>query len=330
MSTKLKPLKIGNIQVDLPVTLASLAGYSDLPYRTICRQMGAQYCGTEMMLDRLLLAKGRWRSRMLHSDEGDHPLSGQLVGNEPDVMAAAAVELCKLGFDVIDLNFACPVKKALRRRRGGWMMREPDLAGEIVRAVIAAVDRPVTLKLRRSFSEADESNDAFWQIAESAFDSGAAAICVHGRSVEARYTGLANWEFIASVKRRFSDRTVMGSGDALTPADAIAMMDQTCVDGVIAARGVIGNPWFFQQVRDISQGRQPYQPTIAQQRKVICEHFRLACEFYGSKKGPRVMRKFGIKYSRMHTTPKKLRLAYINVKTPEQWNAVLEEFYADK
>ena len=209
-------------------------------------------------------------------------------------------------------------------------MREPEQAGEIVRAVLAAADRPVTLKLRRAFKEADESNDAFWRIAESAFDAGAAAICVHPRSVEAKYTGQADWGFLASVKQHFSDRTVIGSGDVLSPAAALEMIDLTGVNAVIVARGALGNPWFFRQVRDLAAGRPPHQPTIAQQRKLICEHFALACDFYGPEKGSRIMRKFGIKYSRMHTTPKKLRLAFVNVKKPEHWDAVMDEFYTDQ
>ena len=148
----LKPLRIGEIEIGLPVVLAALAGYSDLAYRRICRRLGAPYCATEMMLDRMLLQPGRQQRRMARIEPADHPVAGQLVGNHPDEMAAAAKALEEMGFDVIDLNFACPVRKALGRTRGGFLMSEPDQAVAITRAVCAVAQKPVTLKLRQKAS----------------------------------------------------------------------------------------------------------------------------------------------------------------------------------
>lgn len=329
MSAELKAFRIGDVQIDLPVVLGALAGYSDPPYRLICRGLGAPMCSTEMMLDRCLLVKSRKLPRPLQISDRDHPIAGQIIGNDPETMARAATVLCDRGFDVIDLNFACPVQKVLRRRRGGALLKDPELAVEITRAVIAASDRPVTLKLRPSFRDTDAECSAFRHIAEGAFDAGAAAICIHARSVEAKYTGKADWEFIAAVKRRFADKTIIGSGDVLTPQAALDMLDRTSVDAVSVARGALGNPWFFRQVRDLSAGREPYRPSLAEQRRVMADHFARAADFYGPKRGPRIMRKFGIKYARMHAAPKKLRMAFVAVKSAEDWSAVLGTFYED-
>jgi nifR3 family TIM-barrel protein len=327
MTLELHPLKIGSLTIPSPVVLAALAGYSDHPYRMICRRLGAPYCATEAMLDRQMLLDGKLRRRLVHLTDEDHPIAGQIMGNDPAVMAASARELCLMGFDVVDLNFACPVRKVLSRRRGGWMMSQPDRVIEITRAVAAVVDRPLTLKLRRAFQTADQVHDAFWRIAEAAFDAGVAAICVHGRSVEQKYTGKADWEFIASVKRRFAGRTILGSGDILTPADAIAMLRQTGVDGVTLARGVIGNPWMFRQVADLAAGRLPYRPNLDEQRQLLADHFDAVCRLFGTRRGPKIIRKFSIKYARMHPTPHKVRLAFIGVQTRQQWQAVLDEYY---
>ena len=322
---KYPPFKIGNIEIDFPVVLAPLAGYSDLAYRRVSRSLGAPYCTTEMMLDRCVSINGKQQITLLAMGEGDAPLAAQLVGNDPQTMAGAAREICKKGFDVVDLNFACPVHKALKRRRGGWLMQEPRKVVEIVRAVIDAADRPVTLKVRQKNKIADD-NSNFWHLAEGAYDAGAKAITVHARSVEQKYTGQADWGFIREVKQHFADWTVIGSGDVLTPPDALRMIDETCVDAVTVARGVLGNPWFFLQARAIAADKEPIQPDLTEQRRVMTVHFAEAEKLYGQK-APAIMRKFGIKYARMHPHPKRVRMAFVNVKTPEDWFAVLDEFY---
>jgi nifR3 family TIM-barrel protein len=326
MAEELKPFQIGDVQVAGPVVLAALAGYSDLAYRRICRQMGAPLCATEMMLDRSLLTRGKLQTRLVASDEDDHPVVGQIVGNDPETMGEAGRILDDRGFDVIDLNFACPVRKALRRRRGGWLMSDPARAVAISRAVVDAVSRPVTLKLRRRFADGD-TDENFWQIARGALDVGVAGLCVHARSVEQKYGGRADWSFIREVRQAFPDATIMGSGDVRDAASAIDMLRQTGVDAVTAARGAIGNPWIFRQVEDLAAGREPYHPTLQEQAEVMLEHMAGSVALYGPKKGSAHMRKFGIKYARMHHHPKQLRMAFVNVKRPEQWHEVLRHRY---
>jgi tRNA-dihydrouridine synthase B len=328
MANALKPLRIGTVTVDFPVVLAALAGYTDLPYRLICRSCSAPYTATEAMLDRQVLIDGRLRKRMVRLDPADHPVAGQIMGNDPETMAEAARTLSAMGFDVIDLNFACPVRKVISRKRGGAVMREPALALDIVRAVTEAVPgRPVTLKLRRAFLEADERREMFWTIARGAFEAGVAAICVHGRSVEQKYRGRADWDFLAAVKHEFPDRTIIGSGDVHAAADALRMMAETGVDGVAAARGAIGNPWLFEQARDLAAGRPPRRPALDEQRELIYRHFGFACEAYDPRRGLRILRHFCLQYARMHPRRTELRNALVAVRTEAEWRAVIDSFY---
>ena len=362
--SELKPFRIGGIAVSPPVMLSPMAGYTDLPYRLLCRRMGCPYTTTEMMLDRLVLLKGKLQVRMLAISDEDHPSAGQITGNEPDVMAAAAESLCEHGFDAVDLNFACPVRKALARQRGGAILQKPALAGQIVRAVVAASGKPVTIKLRRGFAEEEieeeeeeeateggtpsgregkmpspragetpatqmsaAPSDDFWAIAEEAFAGGAAAITVHARTVEARYHGRADWDFLAAVKQRFPDRTVIGSGDVTSAEAALDMIRRTGVDGAAVARGALGNPWIFRQLKDLLAGRPPYRPPLQEVREVMEGHFAAAIELYGPLRGPRIMRKHAIKYSRMHPRAKAVRGAMASVKNAEQWRMVLDAHY---
>jgi len=327
MTVELTPFHIGSVEIAQPVVLAALSGYSDLPYRRICRRLGAAFCATEMLLDRSIRLSGKLQRRLLTLCDEDHPIAGQLIGHDPREMADAAALLCRKGFDVIDLNFGCPMRKALARGRGGALMDDPARALAITRAVKDAIDRPLTLKLRSSFRQAASPPDDFWRIAEGAFDAGVAAICVHARSVEARYTGKADWQFLAEVKRRFAGRTVIGSGDVRRPADALRMLAETGVDAVSAARGALGNPWFFRQVADLAAGRKPHEPDLSEQREALKSQFAGACEVYGPERCSRIMRKHGIKYSHLHPTPKKVRMAFVEVKCPDDWQKVLDEYY---
>jgi len=329
LTPSLKPLSIGGLEVGFPVTLGALAGYSDLPYRLLCRSLGAPYCVTEAMLDRQVLAQGRMKKRLVATDPSDHPVGGQIMGHEPEVMAQAAAALDAMGFDVVDLNFACPVRKVVSRGRGGALMKEPEAALTIVRAVIEAVPhKPVTLKLRRAFHEDGRTAEDFWRIARGAFEAGASALSVHARTVERKYSGRADWGFLAALKREFPDRTILGSGDVMKPADALRMIEETGVDGVLAARGAIGNPWFFRQARDLAAGREPYLPPLDEQREMIERHYGLLCEFYGQGRGFKKIVHTCLQYAKLHPRRTDLRNALVAAKTEERWRAVLDAFYA--
>jgi nifR3 family TIM-barrel protein len=329
-----RPLSIGGVEIGFPVVQAALSGYSDWAMRVIARRMGAPYTLCEVMLDQFLIEGAHTkknRGRMRVTDE-EHPVGGQLMGANPEDFGPAALRLVAAGFDVIDINFGCPVKKVLGRCRGGYHLSQPEVALDIVARVRDAVPPqiPVTIKMRRGIDDSAQSRERFYTIFDGAFERGAAAITVHGRTVEQRYIGPSRWEFLREVKRHAGPRTVLGSGDLFTPQDCIAMIRETGVDGVTAARGAIGNPWIFGHARAIAEGRPcPRPPSLFEQRDVIREHYSLAEQIYGPEVCGRQMRKFGIKYSRLHPQSLEVRDAFVAVRRREEWEAVLERFYTE-
>ena len=329
----LADLRIGNVEIGFPVVQAALSGYSDWPMRVTARRLGAPYTLCEVMLDQFLL-KVKLRKRTQHflylTDE-EHPVGGQLMGAEPEQFAAGATRLVQAGFDVIDINFGCPVKKVVGRCRGGFHLSQPDVALDIIRRTRDAVPAriPVTVKMRRGIDDTAESRDKFYAILDGAFLSGVAAVTVHARTVRQRYDGASQWSFLAEVKRHLGQRTVLGSGDLFSAQACLDMIRQTGVDGVTVARGAIGNPWIFQQVRALAAGRPLPLPTVHQQRDVIREHYRLAEQLYGERHCGPLMRKFGIKYSVSHPQHEQVRTAFIKIRSRHDWEAVLQQWYAE-
>ena len=327
------PLHLGPVVLDSPLLQAALAGYSDLPMRVLARRHGASYALGEVLLDRFVTEVGTNRrnlARLAVADD-EHPVGGQLMGANPDDFAPATRRLVAAGYDVIDINFGCPVKKVLGRCRGGYLLGVPDTALEIVQRVRDAAPShvPVTLKMRRGLDDAAESEDRFWTIFDGAFARGVAAVTVHGRTVRQRYVGPADWTFLARVKRHAGTRTVIGSGDLFSAAACVAMLRETGVDGVSVARGAIGNPWIFAQARALLDGSPPPPPpTILEQRAVLRDHWRLAADLHGVGLAGRGMRKFAIKYARLHPERLAVRDAFVAVKTDADWHAVLDRFYA--
>jgi nifR3 family TIM-barrel protein len=329
----LPQLKIGPVTLDFPVVQAPLSGYSDWPMRVIARRLGAAYTVCEVMLDQFILnvTKGRKAKRFLRVTDEEHPCGAQLMGAEPEQFAPAALKLVAAGFDVIDLNFACPVKKVLGRCRGGFLLSDPETALSIVARVrdILPPNIPLTVKMRRGMDDSPESRDRFFTIFDGAFRLGAVAVTVHGRTVRQRYEGLSSREFLREVKQHAGERTVIGSGDLFCAQDCLDLFEQTGVDGISIARGAIGNPWIFQQVRALAAGVVLPPPSLHQQREVIAEHYRLSEEMYGPSHCGRVMRKFGIKYSRLHPQALDVRAAFVAVTRPNDWRVVLDRWYAD-
>lgn len=325
-----KPLSIGPIRLEMPVVQAALSGYSDAAMRRIARRMGAPYTLCEVLLEKFVLTKGKKTQRLMRLSEEEHPVGGQLMGSDPEAFGLAAKKLVEHGFDVIDINFGCPVKKVLGRCRGGYHLSQPEVALEIVQRVREAVPPqiPVSVKMRRGIDDSEASREKFFSIFAGAFDSGVAAITVHGRTVEQRYIGPSRWEFLKELKQTFPDKTILGSGDLFSAQDCLDMMKFTGVDGVTAARGAIGYPWIFRDAAALLRGEPlPAPPSVLEQGEVIAEHYRLAEEVYPPQVSGRIMRKFGIKYAQLHPQTKQVRDAFIAVKNPGQWQQVLAEWY---
>ena len=334
MPPSLPHLRLGSLTIDFPVVLAAMSGYTDWPTRRIARRFGAGLTISEVLLDRFVLSvtRGKKAKRYLRVTEEDHPVGAQLMGSEPEEVARAAVKLVEAGFDLIDVNFGCPVKKVVSKCRGGHLLTDPDRALEIVARVRDAVppEIPVTVKMRRGMDETDASRERFFAIFDGAFRLGVAAVTVHGRTVRQRYEGRSSWAFLEEVKRHAGERAVLGSGDLFTAGDCLDMIARTGVDGVCVARGAIGNPWIFRQARALAAGRPlPPPPSLFEQRDVIAEHYRLAEEIYGPARCSTVMRKFGIKYSRLHPQAKRVRDAFVAVHSRDQWHQLLDRWYAE-
>ena len=333
MNLRLGELRIGPLRLDFPVVQAALSGYSDMPMRLLARRHGAPYTLCEVMLDKFIVElKMRRRTRhILHVADEEHPTGGQLMGADPEQFGPAALRLVENGFDVIDVNFGCPVKKVLGRCRGGFHLSQPPVALEIVRRVrdVVPADVPVTVKMRRGIDDTPESRDKFFEIFDGAYARGVAAITVHSRTVVQRYDGPSRWEFLRELKEYAGARVVLGSGDLFDAQSCIDMLRYTGVDGVTVARGAIGNPWIFQQTRALAAGMpMPEPPSLFEQRDVIAEHYRLAEELYGPERCLPNMRKFGIKYSRLHPQGDLVRADFCLVKQAGAWQEVLQKWYS--
>ncbi len=323
-------LRIGPVELPSPFVQAALSGYSDAPMRLIARRHGAAYCIHEVVLDKVVLQPGKLQREILDLTDDDHPVGGQLMGAQPEAFGQAAALMADAGFDVIDINFGCPVKKVLGRCRGGFLLSEPDTAIDIIRRVRAAVPArtPVTLKMRRGMDDSAESERDFFRIFDAACAAGLAAVAVHGRTVKQRYVGPASWDFIARVRKYAPRMTLLGSGDVFTAEDAVRMLESTGVDGVWVARGCIGNPWIFREAQALWEGRPlPEPPTVAEQGETIAAHYELAERFYGPRTASRTMRKFGIKYSELHPLAEEVRRAFVACRDGSEWQAVLHTWY---
>ncbi len=324
-----RPCRVGPFALAMPAMQAGLAGYSDMAMRVVARRRGCPYAVTEALLDQVLLRGGRGREKGAILCEEDHPVAGQLMGTEAHEIAAASKLLLEAGFDVIDLNFACPVRKVMGRSRGGYLLSDPEQALEIMRRVRDAVPGPLTIKLRRALDESAQAAEWFDIIFGAACKLSFAAIAVHGRTVEQKYTGLASWDFLRDLKRRCpANVTLFGSGDVFCAADALRMYQHTEVDGVWIARGAIGNPWIFSEFAALLRGEPlPEPPTVHAQREALLEHFSLAVEIYGEAIASRQMRKIAIKYSKLHPQGPEVWREFISVKNEAEWYAVLDRHY---
>lgn len=331
------------ITIDAPFYQAGLAGYSDAAMRLVARRHGCPYCITEAMLDHFLIqgGKGLEHAYLKEGDHGpDNPLCGQLMGSHPADIAQGARILVDLGYDVVDVNLACPVKKIKKKARGGHLLSAPDEAIAILEAVADAVgdEVPLTVKLRRAYDDSPEMTANFHRILQSVIELGYSGATVHSRTVQQKYIGPGSWDELRQIVEHFGLRkpndvafTLGGSGDIWHAPDIFRMLEQTGVHWVSVARGCIGNPWVFEQARALMRGDREAarrSPTILQQREVLLEHFTISAELHGEHMAGRMMRKFGIKFSRHHPQGDEVKRSFISTKDLADWQAVLDQWYA--
>lgn len=279
---------IGNIDFEDNLILGPMAGVTDLPFRLLCREQGADLVYTEMISAKAIYYRNKNTEKLWASREEERPLALQLFGSEPELMADIAAQIEDKEFDILDINMGCPVPKVVNNGEGSALMRTPKLAAEIVRAVCGRVRKPVTVKFRKGFNESMVNAVDFAKRME---ESGAAALAVHGRTREEYYSGKADWEIIARVKEAVNV-PVIASGDIFTPEDAVRCERETGCDALMLARGARGNPWLFGQIKRYREsGISESKPEIGKVIDMILRHGRMMVEFKGQTIGMREMRK---------------------------------------
>ena len=281
-------LKIGNVIIENNVVLAPMAGVTDLPFRLLCKEQGAGLICMEMVSAKAILFHNRNTESLMEIDSREQPVSLQLFGSDPEVVAEAARQIEERPFHILDINMGCPVPKIVNNGEGSALMKNPKLAAEIVRKTCNAIRKPVTAKIRKGF---DDSLVNAVEMAKHLEQAGVAAIAVHGRTREQYYSGKADWDIIRQVKEAVSV-PVIGNGDVWTAEDAGHLLEETGCDGVMVGRGAQGNPWIFREIiAYLETGIVPERPTNEEMREMILRHANLQMECKGEYIAVREMRK---------------------------------------
>lgn len=290
---------IGNVKIDGNLALGPMAGVTDLPFRLLCKEQGADLIYTEMVSAKGITYKNKNTEALLEVMEEERPVSLQIFGSDPKIMAEAAMMIEHRNFDILDINMGCPVPKVVNNQEGSALLNNPKLIHDIVQEIATSIKKPVTVKIRRGFKEGEESAV---EAAIAAEAGGASAVAVHGRTREQYYSGKSDIEIIKKVKQAVKI-PVIGNGDIITPQDAVHMMEYTGCDAVMIARGVRGNPWLFRQIKTYMEtGELLGQPTVDEVIETILRHAKLQLKYKGEYVGMREMRKHVAWY--MHGFPR--------------------------
>jgi tRNA-dihydrouridine synthase B len=292
--------------------LAPLAGVTDTTFRRLCRENGADIVVTEMVSAKGLLCDPVRSGRYLAYDEAERPIGAQLFGSDPGEIAEAAVMVARRGFDFVDINMGCPVRKVTGGGSGAAILSNPRLAGEIARATVRAAGIPVTAKIRSGFGTEKET---YLAVAEELFAAGAAAVTLHPRHRGQMFSGTADWTHIAALKRAFPGKTIIGNGDVRAPGDAARMLSETGCDSVMIGRAAMGNPWIFG----------PF-PTNEARRALILRHGEEMFLRHGGH-GMKEMRKHLAWYSRGIPGAAAFRSELPKISDPDSFRAVVERFF---
>ena len=320
-------LLIGSLPLPSRIVQSPLAACSDLPFRLIARERGLKFCFLEMVSAQSLTRENAKTRRMLQSVPEDRPLGAQIIGCDPGMMAEAASILEEWGFDLIDMNLGCPVKKVVTNGEGSALLKNPGLAEKVFRAVRAAVKKaPVTVKMRKGFN--DPSGNEAAEMARRAEAAGLNAVTVHGRTQAQQYSGVADWEAIGKVKRAVKI-PVIGNGDVLTAEHARRMLEVSGADGVMIGRGGLGNPWIYRNLEEMMSGAraEPYVPPVAERKATLLRHFALQRQYLGDRQAALNMRRITVWYTQGLPHNKVMRVAICSTMDCAVIEAVIHDFF---
>jgi len=321
-------LKLGSLSLDVPFFQASLSGYSDYNMRMFARRFGCPFVLTDVMLAKSVARPDVLAKACFQAGDDEHPVGAQILGKTPATMAKAARALVASGYDVIDVNCACPAPKVLRRGRGGALLDDPDAALDVVKAVRDAVPCPLLLKLRTGTDRSPRAQDSFWEIVARAIEQGVNALVIHGRTVSERYRGKADWDLLAAVKKWFPAATIVGSGDIFDATASIELLRHSGLDGFVVARGAIGNPWIFRDLRCVWEGRPvPAPPDLAEQRAIMLEHLDRVVQGHPEHRAIGYFRKFLVFYARRHPKRRHMLGTLMKAKTRAEVEAGIDAWY---
>ena len=316
----MKQLKIGNVTLPNRYILGPMAGVTDLPFRVLCKEQGAGLLCMEMVSAKAILYNNKNTESLLEIHPDEQPVSLQFFGSDPKIMSEMAKRVEERPFDIMDINMGCPVPKVVRNGEGSALMKNPKLVYEIVSAMVKAIDKPVTVKIRKGF---DDSCINAVEIAKIVEEAGAAAVAVHGRTREQYYSGQADWDIIRQVKEAVSI-PVIGNGDVTSPQKAEELVKQTGCDGIMIARGAQGNPWIFSEMITYEEtGTLPERPGKEEVRDMMLRHARLQLKYKGEFIGIREMRKHVASYTKGLKGSAKLREEINRVESYQELEELL-------
>lgn len=323
---KKQTLSIGPIKLESPVVLAPMSGVTDMPFRKLVKRFGAGLVVSEMIASQEMLRASDKTQKMATSCADESPIAVQLAGTDPQIMAEAARLNEARGADIIDINMGCPVKKVVKSFAGSALMRNEKLAGDIMRAVKEAVSIPVTVKMRLGW---DEDNMNALTLARMAQDIGLACVTIHGRTRNQMYSGHADWNAIAPIKKAL-DIPVIGNGDLNTLEDVEKMIEQAGVDGIMIGRGAYGRPWFLRQVMDyLKNGQKTPPPSLEEQCEILLSHYDAMLDHYGEHVGVRHARKHIGWYCKGLTGATDFRNQIMKLASPDEVRSLIQKFYND-
>lgn len=318
----LHELKIGNVTLKNNILLAPMAGITNLPFRMICEQYNPGLVCTEMVSSKGLFYHDEKTKQLLNMENEKRPIAVQIFGNDLEAMKYSAKEVSKIA-DIIDINMGCPAPKIVKNGDGSKLLLDLDLASKIIETVVKEATVPVTVKIRKGW---DNSHIVAVELAKIAEEKGASAITIHGRTREEFYTGTADWDIIKEVKKEVSI-PVIGNGDIKKPEDALAMFEQTKVDGIMVGRASIGNPWIFRQIQEYLQGKNITEITKEEKLQNIMEHIELQVQMLGENTGIKEMRKHMTYYLKNLPNATIIRQKINTIQTKQDLETCLTEYF---